>query len=162
MGSGDAFLDFDGDGWLDLFLVNSRPLPGKTGSKPALPRLFHNRRDGTFEDVTAGSGLDHPIYGMGCAAGDYDGDGRVDLYLSACLDAHRLYRNLGAGKFQDVTAQTGLGDRRWGTSCAWLDYDRDGYPDLFVCRYVRYQLGESDKNCFAPDGARMYCDPRLS
>jgi hypothetical protein len=163
MGSGGAFLDFDGDGWLDLFLVNSRPLPGARpmgNSAPALPCLLRNRGDGTFVDVTAGSGLDRPIYGMGCAAADYDGDGRIDLYVSACLDGHRLFRNLGGGKFRDVTAQTGLGDRRWGTSCAWLDYDRDGWPDLFVCRYVRYRLGDSDRHCFAPDGTRMYCDPR--
>lgn len=160
MGSGCAFLDYDGDGWLDLFLVNGRALPGKRLQVPAVPHLYHNRRDGSFDDVTAGSGLDRPIYGMGCAAADYDGDGRVDLYLSACLDADRLYRNLGGGRFQDVTDRTGLGDRRWGTSCAWLDYDRDGYADLFVCRYVRYALGESDRNCFAPDGSRMYCDPR--
>src|SRR5438445_6225143 len=125
MGSGTAFLDYDGDGWLDLFLVNSRPLPGEKAKHPSLPCLLHNRGDGTFEDVTAGSGLDHLIYGMGCAAADYDGDGRLDLYISACLDSHRLYRNLGGGKFQDVTARCGLGDRRWGTSCAWLDYDRD-------------------------------------
>jgi hypothetical protein len=160
MGSGAAFLDYDGDGWLDLFLVNSRPLPGEKAKPPTLPCLLHNRGDGTFEDVTAGSGLDHPIYGMGCAAADYDGDGRDDLYISACLDTQRLFRSLGGGKFQDVTAQCGLGDRRWGTSCAWLDYDRDGFPDLFVCRYVRYRLGESDRDCFARDGARMYCDPR--
>jgi hypothetical protein len=160
MGSGAAFIDYDGDGWLDLFLVNSRSLPGRKPVRPALPCLLHNRRDGTFEDVTAGSGLDHPVYGMGCAAADFDGDGRVDLYVSACLDSHRLYRNLGGGKFQDVTTRCGLSDRRWGTSCAWVDYDRDGYPDLFVCRYVRYQLGASDRNCFAADGRRMYCDPR--
>jgi enediyne biosynthesis protein E4 len=160
MGSGAAFLDFDGDGWLDLFLVNSRSLPGQKAPRPPLPCLLHNRRDGTFEDVTSGSGLDHSIYGMGCAAADFDGDGRVDLYLSGCLDSPRLYRNLGCGKFQDVTARCGLGDRRWGTSCAWVDYDRDGYPDLFVCRYVHYRLGVSDQHCFAADGRRMYCDPR--
>jgi len=160
MGSGAAVFDFDGDGQLDLFLVNSRPLSGKTAPRPALPCLMRNRGDGTFADVTAGSGLDHPLYGMGCAAADYDGDGRVDLFISACLDGDRLYRNAGGGKFQDVTARSGLGDRRWGTSCAWLDYDRDGYPDLFVCRYVRYRLGETDRRCFSRDGLRMYCDPR--
>src|SRR5260370_37756636 len=98
---------------------------------------------------------------MGCAAGDYDGDGRVDLYGSACLDGGRLYHNRGSGRFEDATAISGLNDRRWETSCAWLDYDRDGYPDLFVCRYVRYQLGECGKRCFSPDGSRMSCHPRL-
>jgi hypothetical protein len=160
MGSGGAFLDIDGDGWLDLFLVNSRALPGAVAAPLAYPRLFRNRRDGTFADVTAGSGLDHPLYGMGCAAADFDGDGRVDLYVTSCLDAHHLYRNLGSGKFRDATAEVGLGDRGWGTSCAWFDYDRDGYPDLFVCRYLRYRLGESDRSCFGPNGKRMYCDPR--
>jgi hypothetical protein len=179
MGSGGAFFDFDGDGWLDLFLVNSRSLdegrpgvgeaglgsPGGTAPAPPrgmepLPRLLRNRHDGTFADVTANSGLDRPLYGMGCAAADYDGDGRVDLFVTTCLDGDRLYRNLGGGKFRDVTAAVGLGDRRWGTSCAWVDYNRDGFPDLFVCRYVRYQLGASDRDCFGPDGKRMYCDPR--
>src|SRR5689334_17252653 len=160
MGSGAAIFDFDDDGRLDLFLVNSRPLPGKTAGRPALPCLLRNRGDGTFEDVSAGSGLDHPLYGMGCAAADFDGDGRIDLFISACLDGDRLFRNVSGGKFRDVTARSGLGDRRWGTSCAWLDFDRDGHPDLFVCRYVRYRLGETDRRCFSRDGIRMYCDPR--
>jgi enediyne biosynthesis protein E4 len=160
MGSGAAFADFTGDGRPDLFLVNSRALPGSSARGQAVARLLLNQGDGTFADVTTGSGLDRPLYGMGCSAADYDGDSRVDLYVSACLDRHRLYRNVGGGKFRDVTEQTGLGDRGWGTSCAWLDYDRDGFVDLFVSRYVRYRLGESDRDCFGPDGRRMYCDPR--
>jgi hypothetical protein len=205
MGSGCAFLDFDGDGRLDVFLVNGRDLPPRPPVRPGrwtarnlapsktrpgvpsapprgkgeteLPRratppspvgrgvgptaaLYRNRGDGTFVDVTAGSGLDRPLYGMGCAAADYDGDGRVDLHVSACLDGGRLYRNLGGGRFADVTEAAGLTDRGWGTSAAWVDYDRDGWLDLFLCRYVRYELGTSDADCLAPDGTRMYCDPR--
>lgn len=160
MGAGCAFFDVDDDGRLDILLLNGRPLEKGAGETGPTAALYRNVGDGTFADVTAGSGLDVPLYAMGCAVGDYDGDGRLDLYVSTCLDGGRLFRNVGGGKFRDVTRVAGLDDRGWGTSAAWVDYDRDGRLDLFVCRYVRYRLGESDRGCTAPDGTRMYCDPR--
>jgi hypothetical protein len=158
MGSGCAFLDFDGDGRLDILLLNGRSLAESISQTTAA--LYRNRGDGTFADVTSASGLDLPLYAMGCAAGDYDRDGRVDLLISTCLDGARLFRNLGRGRFREVSRAVGLVERGWGTSAAWVDFDRDGYLDLFLCRYVRYRLGESDRGCLAPDGTRMYCDPR--
>lgn len=139
LGVGGAFLDFDGDGWLDLFLVNGanwpgQPAAGKTGA------LYRNQQDGTFRDVTRGSGLEFEAYGQGCAAGDFDNDGRDDL-LVTCVGQNRLLRNLGGGKFRDITRGSGLDDSpkwAWHTSAAWLDYDRDGKLDLFVCRYVKW------------------------
>jgi hypothetical protein len=161
MGSGCAFIDFNGDGWLDLFLVNSRALPGAPDSPPALPALYQNLGGAspTFSDVTAGSGLDVSMYGMGVAVGDYDNDGRDDLYVTAVLEPGRLFRNEGSGRFRDVTRAAGVGnDGHWGTSAAWVDYDRDGDPDLFVCNYVRYDL-EHDLFCGNRLGEKSYCTP---
>jgi hypothetical protein len=139
LGSGGALFDYDGDGWLDIYLVNGtnwpdRPPSGKTGA------LYHNQGDGTFREVTPEAGLAVPMYGMGCAVGDFDNDGRDDL-LVTCLGPNHLFRNLGSGRFREVTVGSGLDDSprwAWHTSAAWLDYDRDGTLDLFVCRYVRW------------------------
>src|SRR5262249_36374260 len=125
MGSGCAFLDYDGDGNLDIFLVNSSRLPGFTGNGPFYPALYHNHGNGTFKDVTKLGGLAIDCYGMGCAVGDYDNDGHPDLYLTA-LGLNLLFHNTGNGTFPVVTAQAGVGDPRWSSSAAWLDYDRDG------------------------------------
>lgn len=175
MGSGCAFLDYDGDGWLDVLLLNGKPLrgiaeagAGKVSVRPLppanegpTPALFRNNGDGTFRDVTRGSGLDVSLYALGCAVGDYDNDGRDDLFITAANEPNRLFRNTGGGRFRDVTAATGVGDSRFGTSSAWLDYDRDGWLDLFVCNYARYQWGVSDRSCIHPLGReRAYCDPR--
>jgi hypothetical protein len=158
MGSGCAFLDFDGDGWLDIFLVNSRPIKGDKGGTTSA--LYRNNGDGTFTDVTAGSGLDVPLFGMGCAVGDYDNDGDEDLYVTSALEPCRLFRNEGGGKFRDVTAAAGLDNgSRWGTSAAWVDYDRDGRLDLFVCNYLRYDLAH-DIFCGNRLGQKSYCTPR--
>ncbi len=138
MGGGVAFLDFDGDGHQDLFLVNSMRWPWSESEGPQpVSALYRNDGVGGFSDVTRGSGLDEPIYGMGVATGDYDGDGRVDLFVTA-VGANRLYRNEGEGRFRDVTASAGVAgdDDRWSTSAAFLDYDRDGDIDLFVANYV--------------------------
>jgi enediyne biosynthesis protein E4 len=164
MGSGCAFFDFDGDGWLDILLLNDRPISetGRAGdrSRPvATAALYRNNRDGTFADVTRGSGLDVPLYAMGCCAGDYDNDGREDLFITTCLEPNRLFHNEGGGKFRDVTARAGVGDRRWGTSCAWVDYDRDGWLDLFVCNYVRFRTLADDKFCSLVAYRKSYCPP---
>jgi hypothetical protein len=165
MGAGCAFLDYDGDGWQDLFFVQGAPLPGydqrpTTDDGRLTPRLYRNRGDGTFTDVTAGSGLEVSFYGMGCSAGDYDADGRPDLYVTAALGPGRLFRNLGKGRFQEVTARAGVGNGgEWGTSCAWLDADLDGRLDLFVCNYVKYRSLKDDIPCYYREGARSYCIP---
>jgi enediyne biosynthesis protein E4 len=134
MGSGCAFLDYDDDGRLDLFLVNSTRLPGCTAPGPFYPALYRNRGDGTFENVTHAAGLEVECYGMGCAVGDYDNDGHPDLYLTA-LGPNFLFHNNADGTFSDVTQRAGVGDRHFSTSAAFLDYDRDGRLDLFVCNY---------------------------
>jgi len=157
MGSGCAFLDFDGDGWPDIFFVNSRVL------RAAAPQpgcaLCRNNRDGTFSDVTAGSGLEAPFFGMGCAVGDYDNDGRDDIYVTACLDGSRLFHNLGGGHFEEVAEQAGVRNaNRWGASAAWLNYDRDGKLDLFVSNYVAYAWGDNPR-CATPELHRTYCNP---
>ena len=156
MGSGAAFLDFDGDGWQDVLLVNSKNWPGRPGPR-ALPALYHNNRDGTFTDVTKGSGLDVESYGMGVAAADYDNDGRVDVYLTA-LGGNRLFRNLGDGRFADVTAKAGVRNGGFSTSAAFLDYDKDGKLDLLVCNYVEWSL-EKDLYCTLDGKTKSYCTP---
>lgn len=141
MGAGAAFLDFDGDGDQDLLFNNGSHWPGHRpeDEPPATPALYRNSGAGTFENVTAGSGLDVNLYGMGIAVGDYDNDGRVDVFLAA-LGKNRLFRNLGGGKFEDMTAKAGVaGDAtEWSTSSSFLDYDNDADLDLFVCNYVRW------------------------
>lgn len=160
MGAGVALFDYDGDGWLDVFFANGRPLPGDKG--PRLHNaLFRNKHDGTFEDVTAKAGLtggDH--YCVGAAAADFDNDGHVDLFVTA-LGPDLLYRNRGDGTFEDVTAKAGVGDPRLGASAAWGDYNGDGYLDLYVANYVQYQL-DKDLYCGSKvPGKRSYCGPGI-
>ena len=133
MGSGVAFLDADGDGWPDILLINSKDWTPR--GRKSIPALYHNNRNGTFTDITAGSGLDVEMYGMGVAIADYDNDGREDVYITA-LEGDHLFHNEGGGKFRDVTASSGIRNASFGTSAAWLDYDRDGKVDLFVANYV--------------------------
>jgi enediyne biosynthesis protein E4 len=157
MGSGCAFLDYDGDGRLDLFLVNSSRLPGFQGRGPYYPALFHQRPDGTFEDVTRRVGLDVDCYGMGCAVGDYDNDGRPDLYLTA-YGGCRLFHNNGTGgprRFSEVTRHARAPGPAWGTSAAWLDFDRDGFLDLFVCSYCRWSPA-ANQSCGDICGPKYY------
>ncbi|MQG70574.1 MAG: CRTAC1 family protein [SAR202 cluster bacterium] len=140
MAGGVAFLDYDDDGKQDLVLVNSNHWPWRpTPAERPTSRLYRGRGDGTFEDVSIAAGLDLTLYGMGIAAGDYDGDGRLDIFVTA-LGENRLFRNVGGERFVDVTADAGVaGDvDAWSTSAAFLDYDRDGDLDLFVCNYVRW------------------------
>ncbi|MGE5814836.1 MAG: CRTAC1 family protein [Acidobacteriota bacterium] len=158
LGSGAAFLDFDGDGWQDILLVNGTDWPGRSGTNAVTARLFRNTGRGAFADVTDGSGLGVPIYGMGAAAADFDNDGRVDVLITA-VGQSRLFRNTGAGRFVDVTDRAGLSGRTaFSTSAIWLDYDRDGWLDLLICNYVRWSP-ESDISCSMDGKTKSYCTP---
>jgi hypothetical protein len=158
MGSGAAFFDYDGDGRPDLYLVNGAPLVGdRSHAKSGM--LLRNLDGVHFQDVTSAAGLTEPIYGMGVAVGDYDNDGRIDLFVTG-LNGDRLYRNRGDGTFEDVTKPMGLTDVGFGSSAAFLDYDRDGYLDLFVGRYVQWSP-KTDVNCSLDDIHRIYCTPEL-
>jgi hypothetical protein len=156
IGSGALVLDVDGDGWQDLLFVNSKNWPGHPGPR-SLPALYRNMHDGTFTDITRGSGLDVELYGIGATAADYDNDGKVDIYITA-LGGNRLFRNLGNGKFADVTRQAGVSDGGFSTSALWFDYDNDGKLDLFVSHYV---VWSEDKDLFCTlDGkTKSYCTP---
>ena len=156
LGSGCAFLDYNGDGWPDIFLVNARAWEPIAGQKTT-SALYRNNRDGTFTDVTAQSGLDVEMYGLGIAVGDYDNDGDEDIYITA-YGADRLFQNQGDGRFEDVTAQAGIRNNDFGTSAAWLDYDRDGLLDLFVANYVRWSRDE-DLWCSLDGETKSYCTP---
>jgi hypothetical protein len=158
MGSGGLFFDYDNDGWIDIFLVDGGSLADPAVARQARHRLFRNRGNGTFEDVTERSGIRHGAYGMGACAGDYDNDGWVDLYVTS-VGPNVLYHNNGDGTFTDVTRTAGAGSSLWGTSCAFADVDRDGYLDLFVTNYV--EMGKDpDRFCGnARPMLRMYCHP---
>ncbi len=158
MGSGGVLVDYDADGWLDVFLVDGGSLADATIAAQARHRLFRNRGNGTFEDVSARSGIVHRDYGMGACAADYDRDGRVDLYVTN-LGPNALYRNTGQGAFTDVTRAAGVGTPGWSTSCAFADLDRDGDVDLFVTNYL--DAGR-DNNRYCGDARRrirVYCHP---
>ena len=156
MGSGVCAIDFDGDGWQDLLFVNSTNWPEHKGPR-STAGLYHNNQDGTFSDVTRGSGLDHDLYGLGCAVGDFDNDGKDDLYLTA-LDGNHLYRNLGGGRFADVTAKAGVSDAGFATGAVWFDFDNDGKLDLFVSHYVTWSTA-TDQTCSLDGKNKSYCTP---
>jgi len=165
MGSGVALFDYDNDGRLDIFAVNGAPLTDPT-PKGMIPqkagpehwnRLFHQKPDGTFEDVTEKAGLQGVGYGMGVAVGDYDNDGYEDLYVTG-YGGNKLYHNNGDGTFTDVTAQAGVGGSGWSTSAAWVDLDNDGLLDLVVLRYMQWDF--DDIWCGErKEGFRAYCTP---
>jgi hypothetical protein len=156
MGSGLAFLDFDGDGAQDLFFVNGTRWPGR--SEPAgYPALYRNDGKGRFTDVTRASGLAIEMYGIGAAAADYDNDGRVDLFVT-CLGPDRLFRNLGGGKFADVTREAGVGDPGFGAGAMFFDYDKDGRLDLLIANYVTWSI-EQDLFCTLDGKSKSYCTP---
>ena len=157
LGSGCAFLDYDGDGWQDILLVNSMDWPGHRRQRSTL-KLYRNNRNGSFSDVTRAAGLGLEIYGLGAAVSDYDNDGFPDILITA-VGQNRLFRNTGKGSFVDVTNASGLGNRRaFSTSALWFDYDRDGWLDLFVCNYVKWSA-EHDVFCSLDGKHKSYCTP---
>jgi enediyne biosynthesis protein E4 len=164
MCGGVAVLDYDNDGWMDIFLVNGSTLEDVKAGKCHPGKLFHNNHDGTFTDVTAKSGINHCGWGFGAAVGDYNNDGNEDLYITY-LDGAVLYRNNGDGTFTDVTAKTGVGNAgHWGTSAAFGDYDNDGNLDLYVANYVDLDLAHLPEFGQGPfcqyRGIPVSCGPR--
>jgi hypothetical protein len=171
MGPGVAVFDYDGDGDLDVYLLQGTMLdPSKDASQARFPppthnwpgnRLFRNELipegELRFTDVTEQAGVGHQGYGMGAAVGDYDGDGDLDLYVTN-FGPNVLYRNNGDGTFADVTREAGVDDPRWSTSAAFVDYDRDGDLDLFFANYIDFTIS-NNKECFDPTGGRDYCTP---
>ncbi len=159
-GAGCAFLDYDNDGWMDIFLVNSGACDFFTPAKPLRNALYRNNRDGTFTDVTLKAGVADAGYGMGAAVGDYNNDGLPDLFVTS-YNRSILYRNNGDGTFTDVTLKSGISTPGWASSAVWFDYDNDGRLDLFVCRFVEFDKG-SNKFCGNEGtGERHYCIPRI-
>jgi hypothetical protein len=161
MGTGVAVFDYDNDGWLDVFVVQGCLLPPDPAQKQHTARLYRNRHDGSFADLTDKAGVGFNGYGQGVAVGDYDADGNLDLYISA-LGSGVLYRNLGDGTFTDVTARAGLTSTGWGTSCAFGDLDADGDLDLYVCHYLADAIdsqGNPTVQCNASPGQLGYCPP---
>jgi hypothetical protein len=161
LGSGGLFFDFDDDGWLDIFLVDGGSFADATVARRARHRLFRNRGNGTFEDVTGASGIRHREYGMGACAGDYDNDGLIDLYITN-VGPNVLYRNVGRGRFLEVPNAGGANSALWSTSCAFADVDRDGDLDLFVTNYVdaAWRKNEFCGNA-GPPPIRDYCHPLI-
>jgi hypothetical protein len=155
LGSGCAFFDADGDGWPDVLLLNSKDWTSR--GRKSLSALYRNNHNGTFTNIIAGSGLDVEMYAMGVAIGDYDNDGRDDVYITA-LDGDHLFHNEGGGKFRDVTTASGIQNANFGTSAAWLDYDRDGKLDLFVANYVQW-TPKGDLWCSLDGATKSYCTP---
>jgi len=158
MGSGVCVLDYDNDGWQDILFVNSMDWPEHATGK-SLPALYHNNKDGTFTDVTRQAGLATEMYGLGCAAADYDNDGFEDIYITA-LDGNHLFRNLGNGKFADVTGKAGVRDPGFSTGAVWFDFDNDGKLDLFVSHYVEWSPA-ADQYCTLDGKHKSYCTPEL-
>ena len=154
MGGGAAFYDYDGDGWLDIFLVNGTSLDPAVRDRRPRSYLLHNNRDGTFTDVTEKAGLTHTGWGQGCCIGDYDNDGHDDLFVTY-WGKSVLYHNNGDGTFTDVSEKAGVSGppSRWGAGCCFLDYDRDGHLDLFVASYLNFDPATAPR----PGQSAAYC-----
>ena len=163
MSGGVALLDYDRDGWPDIYFTNAPTVQMALEGKTVLGALYHNNRDGTFTDVTQKSGLTKPCLAMGGAVGDYDNDGWPDLYIT-CLGGNVLYHNNGDGTFTDVTAKAGVADGRWSAGAAFGDYDGDGYADLMVANYVDFRLNDLPQFGSTPyckyRGVDVQCGPR--
>ncbi len=154
-GSGGGFFDYDNDGDLDIYLVNGAPQV-KTDNPLSTNALYQNNGDGRFTNVTTSSGLGHTGYGVGCAVGDYDNDGDLDLYVTN-FGPNVLYRNNGNGNFTDVSQSAKVASSLWGTSCAFADVDNDGFLDLYIATYANYAV-EKDKRCYKGN-VWVYCGP---
>ncbi len=160
MGSGAAFLDYDNDGDLDLYIVNGAPLPGFEMDMPPTNILYQNNGNGGFVEVTKQAGVGGIGYGMGCVAADYDNDGDTDLYVTN-FGKNVLYQNNGDGTFRDATVHAGVGNgEKWSSSCAFVDYNHDGNLDLYVVNYLAYDL-TTDQDWFDPRGRRIYSNPQV-
>ena len=167
MVAGVALFDYDGDGWLDIYLVNGAAIPSLQKDSPKYwNRLFHNNHDGTFTDITEKAGLASAGYGMGVAVGDYDNDGRPDIFV-ANVTGNQLFHNNGDGTFTDVTEKSGLsgarlnGRKMWSVSAGWFDYNNDGLLDLFVVNYCQWEVNvNKDPYCAVKNGVRAYCHPK--
>lgn len=157
IGAGGAFLDYNNDGWQDVFLVNSMDWP-ESKKRRSFSALYRNNKDGTFTDVTHQVGIGVEMYGIGVAVADYDNDGNDDIYVT-CVGPNHLFRNLGNGKFADVTARAGLAEPGFSSSAAWFDYDNDGKLDLFVGNYVEWSV-ETDQFCTLDNKNKSYCTPQ--
>jgi hypothetical protein len=155
LGAGAAFIDVDGDGWEDIVFVNGRDWTPK--GRKTLNALYRNNRNGTFTDITAGSGLDTEMFAIGVAVGDFDNDGKDDIYITA-LEGDHLFHNEGGGKFKDVTKLSGINNANFATSAAWFDYDKDGKLDLFVANYVQWTQ-KGDLFCSLDGSTKSYCTP---
>lgn len=164
-GTGVAIFDYDNDGWPDIFIVNGTTLDAPHSGSLPTSHLYHNNHDGTFTDVTQKAGLTHTGWGQGVCVGDYDNDGFEDLYVTY-YGKNVLYHNNGDGTFNDVSEKAGVSGsgKSWGNGCAFLDYDRDGHPDLFVSNYVDFDLSTAPKPGDRPSciwkGAPVMCGPR--
>ena len=158
LGSGAAFFDYDDDGYPDLYFVNGAPLPGYKATGTPINRLYRNNGDGTFTDATEKAGVGDTGYGHGCAVGDYNDDGYLDLYVTN-YGPNVLYRNNGDQTFTVVTTEAGVSDPKWSSSCAFADYDRDGDLDLYVVNYIELSI-ENNPWCGPKEkGIRAYCEP---
>jgi hypothetical protein len=160
VGPGCAFLDYDNDGWMDIYLVNSGGCDFYQPAAPLRNALYRNNHDGTFTDVTLKAGVAGNAYGMGAAVGDYDRDGLPDLYVTQYPHSI-LYHNNGDGTFTDVTAKAGVAAPGWATSAVWFDYDNDGLLDLFVCRFVEFDKSKNIYCGYGPSNRRWYCKPNV-
>ncbi|HEY2930702.1 MAG TPA: CRTAC1 family protein [Acidobacteriota bacterium] len=160
VGGGCAFFDYDNDGWVDIYLVNSGTSDFFTPSRPLKNALYRNNHDGTFTDVADKAGVAGGQFGMGAAAADYDGDGRSDLYVTN-YGRNILYHNNGDGTFTDVTAKAGVAAPGWSTCAVWFDFDNDGRLDLFVASFVFYDKSQSAICGDNRLGRRYYCIPRV-
>ena len=161
LGPGCAFLDFDNDGWMDIYLVSYGPSDFYRPPKPLRSALYRNNRDGTFTDVTLKAGVAGNVFGMGVAVGDYDNDGNADMLVTAYDHSPVLYHNNGDGTFTDASEKSGIVTNSWTTSAVWFDYDNDGDLDLFLCSFVEYGL---KRHVFCGDnklGRAYYCIPRV-
>src|SRR5579859_7445130 len=158
-GAGCAFLDFDNDGWMDIYLVNSGKCDFYNPNPPLRNALYRNNRDGTFTDVTEKAGVGGGGYGQGVAVGDYDRDGYPDIYVTQ-YGRSILYHNNGDGTFTDVTEKAGVAAPGWSSSAVWFDFDNDGKLDLFVCSFVDFSKAKN-LPCITYNNRPGYCVPRL-